>query len=96
MVDLVERLRDVVDFGGRRVLYNWLGATRRDWRGQGHFRALTEQSETWAVALGYEEVVIKSKAAGASEFLVKPVTPKALLTKIETVLKRRMSKSPVL
>jgi len=25
---------------GRRVLYTWIGGTRRDWRGQGFFRAL--------------------------------------------------------
>jgi hypothetical protein len=61
VVDLVERLRDVVEFEGRRVLYNWLGATRRDWRGQGHFRALTEEQEVWAVAQGYDEVVVKTK-----------------------------------
>jgi hypothetical protein len=57
----VERLRGCVTFDGRRVLYSWIGATRRDWRGQGHFRALTEQSETWAIALGYQEVVVKTK-----------------------------------
>jgi len=61
LADLVARLRDVVDFEGRRVLYNWLGATRLDWRGQGHFRALTEEQEVWAVAQGYDEVVVKTK-----------------------------------
>jgi GNAT superfamily N-acetyltransferase len=59
--DLVERLRGCVTFDGRKVLYSWIGATRRDWRGQGHFRALTEQSEAWAMALGYQEVVVKTK-----------------------------------
>jgi GNAT superfamily N-acetyltransferase len=59
--DLVERLRGCINFDERRVLYSWIGATRRDWRGQGHFRALTEQSEAWAVALGYQEVVVKTK-----------------------------------
>jgi hypothetical protein len=59
--DLVERLRGVVTFSGRRVLYNWLGATRRDWRGQGHFRALTEEQEAWAVSNGFDEVVVKTK-----------------------------------
>ncbi len=59
--DLVDRLRGCVTFDGRKVLYSWIGATRRDWRGQGHFRALTEQSEAWAVALGYQEVVVKTK-----------------------------------
>ena len=44
--DLVERLHGHVSFDGRRVLYSWIGGTRRDWRGQGHFRALTEESET--------------------------------------------------
>ena len=59
--DLVERLRGCIDLDGRKVLYSWIGATRRDWRGQGHFRALTEQSEAWAVALGFQEVVVKTK-----------------------------------
>ena len=61
LLDLVARLADVVEFSGRRILYNWLGATRRDWRGQGHFRALTEEQEVWAVAEGYDEVVVKTK-----------------------------------
>jgi hypothetical protein len=61
LVDLVRRLRDVVDFRGRKVLYNWLGATRLDWRGQGHFRAVTEEQEVWAVAAGYDEVIVKTK-----------------------------------
>ena len=50
--DLVERLRGYVNFDGHRVLYSWIGGTRRDWRGQGHFRALTEESEAWAIAAG--------------------------------------------
>lgn len=61
LVDLVERLQGAINFNGRRILYNWLGATRRDWRGQGHFRALTEQQETWAVAQGFDEMVVKTK-----------------------------------
>ena len=61
LVDLVERLKDVVVFPGRRILYNWLGATRQDWRGQGHFRALSEEQEVWAVAQGYDEIVVKTK-----------------------------------
>lgn len=61
LADLVERLTDVVEFDGRRILYNWLGATRMDWRGQGHFRALTEEQEVWAVAQGYDAVLVKTK-----------------------------------
>ena len=61
LIDLVDRLRDVVDFSGRKILYNWLGATRKDWRSQGHFRALTEEQEVWAVAEGYDEIVVKTK-----------------------------------
>jgi hypothetical protein len=61
LLELVDRLSDVVDFRNRRVLYNWLGATRRDWRGQGHFRALTEEQEVWAVAQGFDEVIVKTK-----------------------------------
>jgi predicted N-acetyltransferase YhbS len=59
--DLVARLDGSIEFEGRRVLYNWLGATRLDWRGQGQFRALTEEQEVWAVAQGYDEVVVKTK-----------------------------------
>ena len=59
--DLVSRLRDSIRFEGRRVLYSWIGGTRRDWRGQGHFRALTEESEAWAHMSGYHEVVVKTK-----------------------------------
>ena len=59
--DLVTRLTDCVRFDGRKVLYSWIGATRRDWRGQGHFRALTEESEAWAHASGFHEVVVKTK-----------------------------------
>ena len=59
--DLVQRLGDCISFDTRRVLYSWIGATRRDWRGQGHFRALTEESEAWAVSRGFGEVVVKTK-----------------------------------
>ena len=59
--DLVERLDGHVAFEGRRVLYSWIGGTRRDWRGQGHFRALTEESEAWAIASGFDEIVVKTK-----------------------------------
>ncbi|MGE3275164.1 MAG: hypothetical protein AB7O67_08620 [Vicinamibacterales bacterium] len=59
--DLVDRLGDAVRFEDRRILYSWIGGTRRDWRGQGHFRALTEESEAWAIALGFHEVVVKTK-----------------------------------
>ena len=61
LADLVRRLSDCVQFEGRKVLYNWIGGTRRDWRGQGHFRALTEESEAWAHASGFHEVVVKTK-----------------------------------
>ena len=59
--DLVTRLTGAVNFDGRRILYQWIGGTRRDWRGQGHFRALTEESEVWAMSAGFEEVVVKTK-----------------------------------
>lgn len=59
--DLVARLKDSVRFDGRKVLYSWIGGTRRDWRGQGHFRALTEESEAWAHTCGFHEVVVKTK-----------------------------------
>ena len=59
--DLVNRLREYVQFDGRRILYTWIGGTRRDWRGQGHFRALTEQQEQWAIEQGFDEIVVKTK-----------------------------------
>jgi hypothetical protein len=61
LADLVARLQSAVCFDDRRVLYSWIGATRRDWRGQGHFRALTEEQEVWAVGEGFDEVVVKTK-----------------------------------
>ena len=61
LADLVVRLGDCVRFGDRKVLYSWIGGTRRDWRGQGHFRALTEESEAWAHTSGFHEVVVKTK-----------------------------------
>jgi GNAT superfamily N-acetyltransferase len=61
LADLVTRLKGHVTFNGRRVLYTWIGGTRRDWRGQGHFRALTEQQELWATSQGFDEIVVKTK-----------------------------------
>jgi hypothetical protein len=61
LADLVRRLSDCLQFDGRRVLYTWIGGTRRDWRGQGHFRALTEQQELWAIEQGFDEIVVKTK-----------------------------------
>jgi hypothetical protein len=61
LIDLVNRLRECVRFDGRKVLYTWIGGTRRDWRGQGHFRALTEQQEVWAVEHGFDEILVKTK-----------------------------------
>ena len=61
LVDLMHRLSDYVQFQGRRVLYTWIGGTRRDWRGQGFFRALTEQQEHWAIEQGFDEIVVKTK-----------------------------------
>lgn len=61
LADLVARLADCVRFDDRRLLYSWIGGTRRDWRGQGFFRALTEQQESWALDNGFDEVVVKTK-----------------------------------
>jgi hypothetical protein len=61
LADLVERLSECIEFKGRRILYSWIGGTRSDWRGQGHFRALTEEQEVWAIADGFDEVVVKTK-----------------------------------
>src|SRR3954452_3249558 len=61
LADLVAQLDDCVEFNGRRVLYQWIGGTRSDWRGQGHFRALTEEQESWAIDNGFDEIVAKTK-----------------------------------
>jgi hypothetical protein len=61
LAELVHRLNGHVQFDGRRILYSWIGGTRRDWRGQGHFRALTEEQEQWAIEQGFDEVIVKTK-----------------------------------
>ena len=61
LADLVAQLDDVVQFDGRRILYQWIGGTRTDWRGQGHFRALTEEQEVWAMENGFDEIIAKTK-----------------------------------
>ena len=61
LADLVARLRSYIDFDGRKVLYSWIGGTRRDWRGRGFFRALTEEQEAWAHDNGFSEIVVKTK-----------------------------------
>ena len=61
LADLVASLEDVVQFDDRRILYQWIGGTRSDWRGQGHFRALTEEQEVWALANGFDEIIVKTK-----------------------------------
>ena len=43
------------------MLYSWIGGTRSDWRGRGFFRALSEEQEAWAVAAGFDEVLVKTK-----------------------------------
>jgi GNAT superfamily N-acetyltransferase len=59
--DLVRQLSDCVEFRNRKIFYSWIGGTRDEWRGQGHYRALTEQQEEWALAQGYHELVVKTK-----------------------------------
>ena len=59
--ELVAELRDVVEFPDRRIFYSWIGGTREEWRGQGRYRALTEQQEDWAYAHGFHEIVVKTK-----------------------------------
>ena len=61
LADLVAQLDDCVEFDGRRILYQWIGGTRSDWRGQGHFRALTEEQESWAIDNGFDEIIAKTK-----------------------------------
>src|SRR5436309_13131737 len=59
--DLVSQLREVVDFSNRKIFYSCIGGTRQEWRGQGRYRALTEQQEVWVHAHGYHELVVKTK-----------------------------------
>ena len=59
--DLVSRFRHCVNFNDRKILYSWIGGTRRDWRGQGFFRALTEEQEAWALDNGFDEILVKTK-----------------------------------
>jgi GNAT superfamily N-acetyltransferase len=61
LADLVSRLGDSVKFSGRKIFYSWIGGTRAEWRGQGHYRALTEQQEEWAHRHDYDELVVKTK-----------------------------------
>ena len=61
LADLVAQLEDHVDFANRKILYQWIGGTRSDWRGQGHFRALTEEQEVWALENGFDEILVKTK-----------------------------------
>jgi hypothetical protein len=61
LADLVDRLSGCVAFDGRKVLYSWIGGTRNDWRARGFFRALSEEQETWAIAMGFDEIVVKTK-----------------------------------
>src|SRR5262249_11417942 len=61
LIDLVGELRDVVEFDNRKIFYSWIGGTRLEWRGQGRYRALTEQQEDWVHAHGYHELVVKTK-----------------------------------
>jgi GNAT superfamily N-acetyltransferase len=60
LADLVHRLGDAVNFSGK-IFYSWIGGTRKEWRGEGHYRALTEQQEEWAHRQGYDELVVKTK-----------------------------------
>src|SRR5215470_1076201 len=61
LIDLVGEIRDVVEFENRKIFYSWIGGTRKEWRGQGRYRALTEQQEEWVHAHGYHELVVKTK-----------------------------------
>jgi GNAT superfamily N-acetyltransferase len=61
LAELVRQLSGCVNFVNRKIFYSWIGGTRREWRGQGHYRALTEQQEEWAHDHGYHELVVKTK-----------------------------------
>ena len=61
LTSLVSELHDVVEFNSRKIFYSWIGGTRDEWRGQGRYRALTEQQEEWAHSNRYHELVVKTK-----------------------------------
>jgi hypothetical protein len=61
LAELVSELKDHITFANRKIFYSWIGGTRRQWRGQHHYRALTEQQEEWALRNGYHEIVVKTK-----------------------------------
>jgi GNAT superfamily N-acetyltransferase len=61
LIELHKQFRDVVDFNNRKIFYSWIGGTREEWRGLGHYRALTEQQEEWAHANGFHELLVKTK-----------------------------------
>src|SRR6185369_7875470 len=61
LLELVGELREVVEFSNRKIFYSWIGGTREEWRGQGRYRALTEQQEEWAHLHGYHELIVKTK-----------------------------------
>ena len=61
LIDLSARLEGCIEFYDRKVLYSWIGGTRRDWRGQGFFRALTNEQEAWALDNGFDEILVKTK-----------------------------------
>jgi hypothetical protein len=61
LIELHNQFRDVVDFNNRKIFYSWIGGTREEWRGLGHYRALTEQQEEWAHANGFHELLVKTK-----------------------------------
>ena len=61
LLELVVQVKGRVVFTDRKVFYSWIGGTRDQWRGEGHYRALTEQQEEWALRHGYHEIVVKTK-----------------------------------
>jgi len=42
LADLVKRLDGAVSFHDRKVLYAWIGGTRRDWRGKGFYEIVVK------------------------------------------------------
>jgi GNAT superfamily N-acetyltransferase len=61
LMDLVSHISDCMDLTRKRIFYSWIGGTRKEWRGRGHYRALTEQQEEWAHRNAYDEMLVKTK-----------------------------------
>jgi hypothetical protein len=97
LADLVVRLRDCVQFDGRRILYTWIGGTRRDWREQGFDEIVVKTKNKFYEMRGTLDhlrfEVVKYERNGADNAESKVYLAKRLLPEI--VRKHRKAKTVV-